>query len=92
MLKGRVQVEFQVGRKSVCCRPVEFKEERGLYEFFEAVELEYDLPFDDQRDNPEGLCASMHGPVGYDPKIQCACSHVFPWDDPEGLYVVTQAQ
>lgn len=43
----------QVGRKRVLTKPAEIGE-KGLYEFFQAVELELELPMDDQRDNPDG--------------------------------------
>jgi len=48
-----VMVEFTVGRKSVLSKPKAIGD-KGLYEFFESMELEMDIPFDEVRDNPEG--------------------------------------
>jgi len=48
-----VMVEFTIGRKSVTSSPAK-KGDKGLFEFFKSMELEYDLPFDDVRDNPDG--------------------------------------
>jgi hypothetical protein len=48
-----VLVEFTVGRKSVTSSPAK-KSDKGMYELFQAFEIEMDLPFDDVRDNPEG--------------------------------------
>ena len=49
-----VTVEFCIGRKSVQCKPAA-KADNGTFEFYAAVELECDFPFDDLRDNPDGL-------------------------------------
>jgi len=66
-LKYRVQVEFQVGRKRVLTKPAEIGE-KGLYEFFQAVELELELPMDDQRDNPDGWGAPSLGSGCWNPE------------------------
>lgn len=49
---GAVLVEYTIGRKSVMA-PAGKKGDKGLFEFFRSVELEYDLPIDDIRDNPD---------------------------------------
>ena len=43
-------------------KPVE-KGDRGVFEFFESMELEYDLPFDDVRDNIDGRGPISQGRV-----------------------------
>eukprot|EP00286_Rhodomonas_abbreviata_P029934 CAMPEP_0181296508 /NCGR_PEP_ID=MMETSP1101-20121128/4743_1 /TAXON_ID=46948 /ORGANISM="Rhodomonas abbreviata, Strain Caron Lab Isolate" /LENGTH=1125 /DNA_ID=CAMNT_0023401381 /DNA_START=105 /DNA_END=3480 /DNA_ORIENTATION=- len=71
--KTRVQVEFQVGRKRVMTAPKD-EGDNGLYNFFQAVELEYDLPMDDRRDNPDGSGQPSLGSGFWDP--ECFVSRI----------------
>eukprot|EP00960_Hanusia_phi_P042964 755797-Hanusia_phi.AAC.5 len=58
-----VTVEFCIGRKSVQCKPAS-KADNGTFEFYAAVELECDFPFDDMRDNPDGLPGKLSSGSG----------------------------
>uniref|UniRef100_A0A7S4U7T2 C2 domain-containing protein n=1 Tax=Guillardia theta TaxID=55529 RepID=A0A7S4U7T2_GUITH len=60
-MQSEIVVEFQVGRKSVFIKPKPLSD-NGLFEFFEAVELEYDLPFDNARDNPSDPSGKVWDP------------------------------
>lgn len=67
VMKGSVQVEFSVGRKKVTCKPVDLGD-KGVYEIFEAVEMEMDLPFDDEMDNPKGSGKPSEGSGWWHPQ------------------------
>ena len=64
----RVSVEFSVGRKSVSTRPVGEDKDRRIFEFYEAVELECDFPFDDLRSNPLGFGRLSQGDGTWNPE------------------------
>jgi len=52
-LHANVRLEFSVGATKVFCKPKP-KGDNTLFEWYEAVEMECEFPFDDIRDNPDG--------------------------------------
>ena len=62
------QVEYWVGRKCVQTRVAPLKEDRRIFEFYEAVELECDFPFDDIKSNPLGSGRLSEGQGRWNPE------------------------